>query len=361
MPEFRNLALNYFFAVCISLLMFCPKNCPAQSAAEIQRSVDRLVYGELNVDMNRTPGFIVGIIAGDSTYTFAYGTTRKDTTLLPTPTNLFEIGSLTNIFTARLINILCEEKVLDKTVSINNYLPDSLRNSEAQDITLAHLLTHTSGLPRVPLGIGKTQSEDNQPYAFYTKEMLGVYYRDFDFAEAKKGKYRFSHLGYALLELIIEEQTGRDFAEVLAEKLPFPATKINLQAIDYQKLVSGHDKSHQATPPQRYAAFASAVGLKSDLNDLLLLLRQNIDGTDYDSMQKQHSPTEMRKNTFVGEGWHIIRKSKRKPPIVLHTGATSGYRAYMAFVKEARTGVVVLSNSEYALRGLGYFILEELR
>ena len=51
---------------------------------------------------------------------------------------------------------------------------------------------------------------------------------------------------------------------------------------------------------------------------------------------------------------------KKHHPIILHTGATSGYRAYIAFVKETRTGVIVLSNSEYALRGLGYFILKKL-
>jgi CubicO group peptidase (beta-lactamase class C family) len=350
----------------IILFLFCCFYCVsslfAQKQINLQDDINDLIYNRLNVDLNRSPCFIIGLIEKDSTFIFPYGTVVKDANILPSPENLFEIGNLTNIFTGRLINILAKESILDKDISINNYLPDSLQNPTATNTTIQQLLTHTSGLPRIPLGIGMTQKNDNQPYISYSKTMLIDYFKNHDFSISEVDKYNYSHLGYALLELIIEYKTAEKFEDVLKKNLlnkQYPNTQINLSDQQKELLVQGFDKSHQSTKPWEYASFSSAVGLKSNLNDLLTLLRENIDTDDYDSMQKALLPSGMKKNVFVGEGWHVIQ-SKKYYPIIVHTGATSGYRGYMAFVKETRTGVVVLSNSEYALRGLGYLILKEL-
>ncbi len=334
----------------------------AQKNIDLKNNIDDLVYNQLNIDFDRSPSFIVGLIEKDSTFIFPYGTIEKDNSILPRPDNLFEIGNLTNIFTARLVNILVGNNILEKHIPINNYLPDSLQNTTAESITIEHLLTHTSGLPRVPLGIGLTQKEDNQPYKYYTKKMLAEYFKAYDFSAVEVGKYNYSHLGYALIELIIEHKASLDFEEVLQDNLlndKFTSTAISLTEEERRLLVQGFDKSHQTTQAWEYESFSSALGLKSNLNDLLILLRDNIDDNSYEEMQAPLVATEMEKNIFVGEGWHIIQP-KKYYPIVVHTGATSGYRGYMAFVKETRTGVVVLSNSEYALRGLGYFILKDL-
>ncbi len=333
-----------------------------QEQINYKNIIDDLVYDKLDIDFERSPAFIIGIIEKDSSFVFPYGTIEKDTSILPSVENLFEIGNLTNVFTARLVNILVEKNRLKKDISINNYLPDSLQNATAVNITIQQLLTHTSGLPRVPLGIGISQKEDNQPYVSYTKSMLINYFKNYNFSNTEVGKYNYSHLGYALIELIIEYKTGEKFEDVLANNLlneGFSNTHMKLSSKNRDLLVQGFDKSYQPTKPWKYGSFSGAVGLKSNLLDLLALLRENIDTEDYDLMQEALISSGIEKNVFVGEAWHIIQP-KKYYPIVVHTGATSGYRGYMAFVKETRTGVVVLSNSEYALRGLGYFILKEL-
>jgi len=144
----------------------------SQNHINLKNTIDNMVYEELEIDFERSPSFIIGVIEKDSTFIFPFGSIKKDTSVLPSPENLFEIGNLTNVFTARLINILVDKNLLDKDVSINNYLPTRFQNTTATDITIQKLLTHTSGLPRVPLGIGLTQKKDNQPYISYTKAML---------------------------------------------------------------------------------------------------------------------------------------------------------------------------------------------
>ncbi|MCB0684024.1 MAG: hypothetical protein KDC32_24430, partial [Saprospiraceae bacterium] len=54
------------------------------------------------------------------------------------------------------------------------------------------------------------------------------------------------------------------------------------------------------------------------------------------------------------------RRLKKYYPVWLHTGATSGCRAYVALVPQTRTGVIVLSNSPYGLGGLGWQLLRML-
>ena len=79
------------------------------------------------------------------------------------------------------------------------------------------------------------------------------------------------------------------------------------------------------------------------------------------SFNDMHEPifeTDLAKNNYISKAWHVIKK--RNHSLILHAGSTSGHQAFMGFVKESQTGVVILSNSESSTNNLGFIVLRAM-
>jgi len=129
-----------------------------------------------------------------------------------------------------------------------------------------------------------------------------------------------------------------------------------------QKITTGYSRSGKKVPHREFKSFSASEGLKSNVTDLLTYLKLHLGliETPYDSLFNDNtSPkinTGMSDNAFMGHGWHVI-KLKKYYNVILHSGSSSGHRAFIGFVKETQTGVVLLSNSESGTGGLGYLVL----
>jgi hypothetical protein len=62
----------------------------------------------------------------------------------------------------------------------------------------------------------------------------------------------------------------------------------------------------------------------------------------------------------MGLGWHIDRLGARGPRFLWHNGGTGGYASFAAFIKETRTAMILLSNSENSLDDAGLALLKSL-
>ena len=121
----------------------------------------------------------------------------------------FAIGSISKSFTSNLVLQLIDEGKLDPDKTIDDYLP-YYRQDTATEITLRHLLTHTDGLANY------TNNPDFwQPYdgvvPMSTREFIQTYCSsDLEFTPGSE--YRYGNAGYSVLGAIIEEVSGKPFA-----------------------------------------------------------------------------------------------------------------------------------------------------
>lgn len=339
----------------------------AQSSEKLQKDLNRVLYFDADLDLEKVPGLMIGIIQGDSTYTFSYGSLSKTEKLDPQVNSIFEIGGITKVFTASLVEILVAEGLMNYETSLNDYLPASIRNPKS-DISLYEAITHTAGMPRLPHGIGKREKEANNPYAHYAKSDLFDFYKNYYPIEEDENKYQYSHVTYALIETAIENMTGERFEDVLQEKLLGPLqledTNIRLSEDQEKRLSPGYNLLGDLTKPWRFSSFRGSVGMKSSVQDMLKFVKAQMGDEDqkYTSLFKNmHKPlheTEIAKGNYIGKSWHVIKKKNHN--IVLHAGSTSGHQAFVGFVKETNTGVVILSNSEQGANSMGYLILRYL-
>ncbi|RMF24646.1 MAG: class A beta-lactamase-related serine hydrolase, partial [Bacteroidetes bacterium] len=247
-----------------------------QLCAELQREILEIIVNETDIRPEDTPGYALGLVVGDSTCFFGFGSARKDSTLPLRPDHVFEIGGLTTLFSAALLRVLETEGAMPLDSPLNAFLPPQWRNPETGALPLRRFLMHTTGLPRLPEGIGKTQRSDNDPFADYPAERLGTWFAHWKPPETDPG-YSYSHINYALLELAVEHATGRPFEDLMEEKLLRPLglqdTGFDLRPEQAARLLPGYDKAAQPTPPWHYRSFQGALGLKSTAADLLRFLQ----------------------------------------------------------------------------------------
>ena len=129
------------------------------------------------VRSKRNVGLAVGLLSGDESLVLGYGKVARDDQRTPDGHTVFEIGSVTKVFTAALLAEMAGrgEVALDQPVA--ELLPPGVRmpSRRGEPITLAHLAEHTSALPRLPGNLWATVTDQKNPYRDYQVTQLYEY------------------------------------------------------------------------------------------------------------------------------------------------------------------------------------------
>ena len=328
----------------------------AQDGWTLQKEIEKAMTYEVTMDTAKITGWVIGCIDGDSAWTYGYGRLSKTVKTVPDVNTIFEIGGMSKTFTASVIHNLTEKKVLNYQATVNTYLKPGQRFPLGNKITLLQLTTHTSGLPKLPEGFGANEFSQDQPYLTYTEGELFEFLKTADSIDFKIGKYLYSHINHALLETIIKN-TG-NYAELTQ-------LEHNLDDSTYAH-AQGYNPGLRPVPYWRFGeTFRFSLGMKSNMNDILdfLKVQMNIKNKTSDKSlsetQKAVFKTDIDKYTSVGKLWHILKVSKFVN-VCLQSGATNGQSAFVAFVPETKTAVVILANTRLVQGKLGMMILKML-
>ncbi len=366
---------NTYLTLLITFLSF---SLTGQVGEQLEKEIGKIIYYDTDISFRNTPAYLIGVQLGDTSFVYAYGHTSKNQREAPQSDQIFEIGGLTKSFTALLSGILMNEGRMHPDSSINYYLPDQFKNPTANAITVLDLVQHTTGLPRLPIGIGLKEKDPTNPFGHYTKNDLLTYFADVDFQGIKKNyksykknqkkQYKYSHTNYAILEVILELVSDKTYEQLLQKYIFQPCEMTQSGVHDFttenrNKIVKGHSLGGQPTPPWQMRSFAGSEGIKSSMDDLLKYMKASLKNKTHQlgpvlaHNQQPFVKTDMAKHIFGGNGWHIIT-NKNYYDVVMHAGSTTGYRSFMGFVSETNTGVVILANSPHSMNGLGLLILK---
>lgn len=289
-------------------------------------------------------GLVVGVIHHGRPHVFGYGRISAADPTVPGGDTIFEIGSITKAFTGTLLSLegLALEDPIRKHLPADHRLP-------AKEITLLHLATHRSGLPRLPVNL--EPKDATNPYADYGVEELYDGLGKTELLRDPGAAYEYSNLGMGLLGHILERKSGKSYERLVVDRICAPLkmgdTRITLSPDQKRRLAPGHPG-----PNWDLAALAGAGALRSTASDLLRFLEANVRG-DYDAA---HTPrADAGASMKIGLGWHLF------PDVVWHNGGTGGYRSFAGFNRKTGTAVVVLANSTSDTDMLGFSLLNLLR
>ena len=308
--------------------------------AEIDLEVTKMTKGDPK------EAIMVGVYKNGTSYFKSEGRFSDDLYQLPDPHSVFQVGSLSKLFTAAILNSLVDDGVvsMDATLSELIGVKHKLHES-AQSVTLRQLVTHTSGFPRVPQALfdltvehfGKGNVLEN-PYSVLRFKDIAKYLKH---CEGKKapGQFEYSNFGSGLLGHVLEIVTGKTLdvlaKEILFTPLSMSTTSIKLDSEMRESMVQGHTHETEKAGLWTFGALAGAGGFNSTAADMLTFLKSYLEqGNDVTAPLNADG------------GWLSAGKLEKlygNDSVVWHNGKVGGYASYAAVDPINDAAVIVLS------------------
>lgn len=319
-------------------------------------------------------GLVIGIYKDGNSFFKGYGTVDNQRTVAPKSTTNFQIASVSKLFTASLLQILCDEGSISMNATLDELIGGSTPlSSDVKQVTLKQLVTHTSGFPRVPkpliAKIIKLAGKENvmlDPYSHLDLQFIFDYLKTAE-GKRKSGRFDYSNFGMGLLGHLLEIATGRDFESLVAEKVLAPldmrGTGITLTQEMGEQLAQGCTAKGELAPMWTFSSLAGAGAFTSNVEDMMGFVRANIedDLPNSQSFKKMHLP---QFGGVTGIGWiqpTFFDRFFGNQKIIWHNGMVGGYASYVSIDLNAKTGIVLLTNQAVDVTMLGMVLTRQVR
>jgi serine-type D-Ala-D-Ala carboxypeptidase/endopeptidase len=301
----------------------------------------------------RSVGIVVGLIGPEGRRIVTHGRLAKGDDRILDGDTLYEIGSITKVFTALLLADMDRRGEVSVDDPVAKYLPAhiSMPERNGRMITLRDLSGHRSGLPRMPTNFAPQVPGD--PYVDYSVGRLYAFLSGYQLTRDIGERYEYSNLAVALLGQVLARRAGTDYETLIRARVIDPlqlaSTRITLTPEMTARLAVGHDGDLEPVPNWNLATFNGSGGLRSSANDLLDFLAAFLAGRPDSLAPAMAKMLETRTpgwgpDADFGLGWGILKSHDDE--IIGHAGGTGGYQSYAAYSTRSHRGVVVLSNAQ---------------
>jgi len=302
----------------------------------------------------RAPGMVIGMIADDpqESWVLGYGKLNATDARVPDGDTVFEIGSVTKLFTGILLaqGVENNEVQLDDPISL--YLPEGViaPEYEGKSITLLDLATHYSGLP--PFRTTNLCEE-------YTIDQMYGYLSEVRLTRAPGSMYEYSNFASGLLGHLLARVAGQeDYEALLLERIAHPlgmdSTRIRVTPEMQSRLAAPHDDDLLPSCSDIESAFYPSGGIRSTANDMLTFLAAEMELTETDllpAMQLANTPQRLSDGAEpIGLGWSAG---------TIHniSGRTMGYYSVLGWDTQRKIGAIVLTNASNYVDDVGFQLI----
>lgn len=366
-----------FSALCTAIVFICANAGAAfaQSQASDQPRIETVDTARLKQRIDETviewgiPSTSVAVANGTAPiWAYASGYNDKEQRRHATVDTRYRLASVSKPITAVAVMMLTDQGLIDLGAPANDYLGSAkieTRTGDARDATVRRLMSHRAGLPPhynlIHAGEKYERRSLDESISLYGKVML------------RPGlTHRYSNIGYAVLERIIEQVSGKPYGEFLREELFEP-----LQMESADVFTSPVDPANTAIPytraGDRYRSYdidtRGAGGVFMTASDLVKFGRFFSDALDGKSellsaaaaleMLEMQSPEQADKVEYYSLGWvHELRGDNREHDTIYHLGSTPGVRAELWIYPDRDLVVATLLN-EMTYRAL-YHVREAM-
>ncbi len=327
---------------------------------EYPKTISEIIFSASKKMPNNTQLSIAIIRNGKTDY---YGIIRDEKVIKPieNQNKVFEIGSITKVFTATVLAALVEEEKIKLNDEINSFYPFNFNDNIK--ITFESLANHTSGLARLPENLDL--SNISNPYKDYGKSEIEEYLQKHLKLENNSLKtYAYSNLGTGLLGYTLGVSQNTTFQLLLQQRVFNKYNMINSFTSSQNiknKLVKGLDKNGKMVSSWDFDALFGAGGILSTAEDLAKFAIAHFNSINMELDLTRNSTFDINENLKIGLGWYILI-SENKNNIFWHNGGTGGYSSIMVINIKSKSAVIVLSNVSDingVIDKLGFELLKE--
>jgi CubicO group peptidase (beta-lactamase class C family) len=385
--------------VIISILFFTCSNVFSQEVERqriyaIDSIVNKYIYEYSIV------GLSIGIVYNDDDFTKQYGTTDLVNNYPVSDSTMFNVASISKLFTATAIMQLVETGKLNLDDKLSDILPDfKMKDKRYRDIKISHLLTHSSGL--MWDNKLKESPDDTTSISLCFQNLSN---KKLNFSPGEEMSYlTYSNAAYDLLGMVIEKISGKRFDEYIEQNILQPVKMyrstyyyedIDSSCLAIPQIVAGNSKSikrlntfgidskrkpvlnERPVNLKSYEVYGEdyehnpSGNLVSSAYELNLWMQYNLrmySDTAFNGNLNHHTLSEMwtmqreipGKKTSIGWGWWIHNDDKLGKS-VFHVGNNPGFCCILMIYPEQKFGITVLCNGSYAQKAIWNSLTKEI-
>jgi CubicO group peptidase (beta-lactamase class C family) len=316
-----------------------------------QNSFDNKIDEYLRTQMKaqQIPGIALAVVRdGKIVLARGYGLANVEHQVPVKPETIFQSGSTGKQFTATAVMMLVEEGKLSLEDKITKYFPDAPESW--RDITVRHLLTHTSGMTDYPADFDLRRD--------YTEDDLLHRIKVIPLAFQPGEKWSYSNLAYVTLGILIHKVSGKFYGDFLQERVFKPLDMSTARIISESDIV-----------PNRAAGYSVTNGQLENQNWVSPSLNTTADGALYltvydmakwdaalytEKLLKRSSLEQMwtkvklndGKSIAYGFGWGLAEVRGHR--IIEHGGAWQGFKAQISRYVEDKLTIILFANQARA-------------
>jgi CubicO group peptidase (beta-lactamase class C family) len=356
---------TWFFCF-LATALIAPGMAGAQSLADDPRVASAIQILEnwldTEVDYKDIPAITVGVVYDQKpvwSKGFGYADVEKKTPA--TPSTIFSICSISKLFTSTAVMQLRDQGKLRLDDPIKQHLPwfnIKDKYSDAPEITIQAVLTHSAGLPREAAFPYWTGPE----YPFPTREQMMETLSSQEELYPADTYYQYSNLGMSLLGEVVASASGQSFSDYVQQNILAPLGLKDTSTEMPEKhrggrLATGYtmrmrDGSRKVMPFFQVRGIAPAAGFASTVEDLskfaswqFRLLKKG--GTEIlaaNTLKEMHRVHWLEPNFRTARGWGYSISNRNDKLIVGHNGSCPGYHTQLDMWPKDKVAVVVMSN-----------------
>jgi CubicO group peptidase (beta-lactamase class C family) len=344
------------FRILIPLFIFCAATFPSRSTAasddsDASRKADDYITAEMQRE--KIPGLSLAVLRqGKVIKAQGYGLCNVELTAPVTPETIFQTGSVGKQFTATAVMMLVEEGKLALDDKISKYLPDT--PPVWNDITVRHLLTHTSGIPDYGSDENAKTGKIIDLRLDYTEDEMVRRFATLALDFKPGVKWSYSNSGYVILGVIIHRVSGQFYGDFLEQHVFKPLHMDSTHIISEENIVphraAGYRLVHGDLKNQEWVApklNTTADGaLYTNVIDMVkwdaaLAAQALLQKSSYEQM---YTPVRLNdaKTYPYGFGWSIGAGNGH--PVLEHSGSWQGFTMNFSRYTRDQLSIIVFTN-----------------
>ena len=358
------------------LASVCTNNRKSLNKHGLYQLVTKLVTSFMKE--HSIPGAAIAITDSSESYFYTFGIADYSNNKPVTNQTIFEIGSITKLFTALLFTKATNNQNMHLNDALIKHYPKLNSNPFLHDITFEKLLTHTSGLPR------------NLLVDIITPVQALNYLLHWKPTNTIGSKWQYSNVGIGLVGMILQNKSNKTINQLYREQIlkQFGMLPIGTKVDDeFQPDFAQSYLENGKTAPHFYNAngpFPAAWGLKANIQDMSYFLQAftaglNISSHFKQAIQQTQIPRLAIGNIQQGLVWRIhslqdktlLSKSTENKSDILSvrwlpkehqvfdanklfdkTGAHNGFRSYVAVIPSKKLGIAILFNKSIPIESM---------
>ncbi|PJD97012.1 MAG: serine hydrolase [Parachlamydia sp.] len=295
---------------------------------------------------HQIPGVAVALFYNEQPHLLNFGFADDQEKHPVTPDTIFEIGSVTKVFTSTAVAIEVLRNKMRLSDPVVKYLPGIKKRMKGiGKVTLAQLATHTSSLPRIPPPLPPHKGRQYNPTS------LMQFLEGWEAPYPIGTHYLYSNLGFGILGDAVARVERRPYGEaikhLILQPLEMRSTFVVVPHLLQSFYAYGYNKNGALAERYPLNAWPGGGALRSTSDDMLKFLMANlgIEGPIeiLTAMQlAQKGIYKVNANLTMGLGWQ--RFNQEEVVFVDKNGGVEGFSSYIGFIPDKKIGIVLLAN-----------------